>query len=193
MCVAVRASCGEGSRESAIDIPQNRDTDLFPLPPPQRFHSHAVYAPTHCLDQRCADGDAAALHLDRPSDSNETFFPDMLEGDLVLSYNVPASSSAMTSPSDTGISISSNVGGEHAEGSAINIQDGSRSGVIWIVSAMPQLFTSGASMMSWTIFPSSGLLLPGKRCVRCDRKWCARSGRGPSTTRCSTVRPGAPV
>lgn len=102
----------------------------------------------------------------------------MLEGDLVLSLNKSASSSDMPTPSDTGSSSSNSEGGSDGEGSAVIIHDGSQSGVIWSVTALPQLSESGSSMMDWTIFPSSGLLPPGKRWVLCDKIEFTRSDQG---------------
>lgn len=137
----------------------------------QRINHHAYVLQTNCLYQRCANGNAAALDFNLSRATNETFFPDMLEGDLLLSHVVSAAGSRMTSTNKTEASLSENKtrrnrghGGENGT----SPYGGGQSGVVWKVSALPQLSDNGRSMMNWTIFPSSGLLLPGQRCVWCD-------------------------
>ena len=140
------------------------------------------------------NGDVGALNLKSLNEPDITFYPDMLEGDLVLSHAThtassdasdhstntagSSASSAVSSSSETvassseagssGRNSSSNINsGEDGEGSGVVTFGANHSGVIWNVSALQQS-VSGESMMDWTIFPSTGMLLPGERCVRCD-------------------------
>lgn len=94
------------------------------------------------------DGDAGSLSLAKVAEPVTTFFPDMLEGSLVLSLDPAASSSAATNGVGT-------------------VGDGSSGGVIWKVSSAsfssPEGEELGVGVMDWTVFPSAGLLLPGRR------------------------------
>ena len=143
------------------------------------------------------EGDVGALNLTSLIVPGITIYPAMVEGDLVLSHESYAASSAVSdhsttagssalsvvsSSSDTvassseagsgGSSNSSNsssnieVDGD-GEGSGVDRYGGNHSGVVWRVTALEQS-VSGESAMDWTIFPSTGLLLPGRRCVWCD-------------------------
>lgn len=179
---------------------------LRPLPP----SSYGYTINCFLKEQRCVAGESAALSLAPQRVPEITFYPQMLEGDLLLSYGTSAASSAAsasststTATNTTDSSASPDVSGEEREGVASSSQaegrnndtfsstnsnssidsnnanissrgvdlegtvglGGSQTGVVWNVSALKQLSFSGASMMDWTVFPSSGLLLPGKRCV----------------------------
>lgn len=100
------------------------------------------------------NGDAAALNLSQvATPPAEILFPGLLEGDLLLSYGSVAPSAAAS-----GISSSSGSGGDEA-GSEEGLYGSSEGGVVWSVDAT----VSNASMMTWTVFPSTGLLLPGEK------------------------------
>ena len=98
-------------------------------------------------------GNATGLNLTSPNLPEITYFPGLLEGDLLLSYDPTANSN-----SSSGISSGSGSGGngtEMEEGS----HGGGEGGVLWSVEAS----VVNAAMMTWTIFPSTGLLLPGQK------------------------------
>lgn len=160
-------------------------------------------------------GDAATLNLATKLVPGITFFPEMLEGDLILSHGTsPASATSTTTTTadnDTESSASSSVldgrdvvtvsseanssdGGSSSsinsfnsdssnnghnassssgdgEANGVSALGGSQNGVVWSVSVLPQLSEFGTSLMEWTVFPSSGLLLPGARCVWCHPVW----------------------
>ena len=82
-----------------------------------------------------------------------TFFPGLLEGDLLLTYESTSSSSAAS-----GISSGSGSGGD-GTGSEEGSYGGGVGGVVWRVDAT----VSDATMMTWTIFPSTGLLRPQEK------------------------------
>lgn len=173
----------------------SRATDLL-SPFLQFLYCDACISKLNILYQRCVNGGATTLDLDGVRPPVETFFPIMLEGDLMLSHRASAASSDVPSTTDTAGSLSETGSssttsttsstsststtstsststsdgsdGEDDEESGVVLRHGGQSGVIWNVSALPQLSQSGTSMMDWTIFPSSGLLLPGERCVPCD-------------------------
>lgn len=102
-------------------------------------------------------GNASTLALTLETEPAIEVFPQLIEGDIRLSYNASASESfALSSRS------SSSDGSDNATGSGegfleVRNDDG---GVVWTVQALQT-----ASVGNWTIFPSSGLLLPGKGCV----------------------------
>lgn len=73
-------------------------------------------------------------------------FPELVEGDLLVSYNDPTSQAQVSSSSSR-----SKSNGVEGNG------DG---GVVWTVQALQT-----SSLQDWTIFPSTGLLLPGKKWV----------------------------
>ena len=128
------------------------------------------------------DGDAAALNLTTQEMPGITFYPDMLEGDLRLSLGTYASGSAagnrstttnttessaslgMLSRSDPLASSSDAVNNGSSGGDVLHTEG--QAGVIWRI--MVQRQPEQGPRMSWTIFPSTGLLLPGERCLRCD-------------------------
>eukprot|EP00904_Undaria_pinnatifida_P010819 jgi/Undpi1/6868/HiC_scaffold_21.g09344.m1 len=94
--------------------------------------------------ERCMSGDASTLNLEQGVYPERTYFPDLLEGDLFLSYE-PTASSSLSSGSGGGSDVSQNkqaVGG---------------GGVLWSVEATGY----DKNMMTWTIFPSTGLIFPG--------------------------------
>ncbi len=101
----------------------------------------------------CLGGDVKSLHLAAETDPGQAnsagipqpiILPDTPEGNLLLSLGDDAASSA------TG----SGAGGEGGTG-----------GVMWTVSASSA--SSGKELergaMGWTVFPSTGMLLPGQR------------------------------
>ena len=151
-------------------------------------------------------GDAATLDIASKRVPGITFFPEMLEGDLILSLGTsPASARSTKSTTDNDdtessasssgleesdtVTLSSDAEGSYgdsfsnvnsnirnssnnvnnsnssrnAEEDGVLTSGGSQSGVVWSVSALQQPAESGTNMMEWTVFPSSGLLLPGER------------------------------
>ncbi|CAM9095530.1 unnamed protein product, partial [Laminaria digitata] len=99
--------------------------------------------------QRCVNGDAAALNLTTQNEPGTMFFPEMLEGDLLLSHVAHS------------ITNTSSSSGGDGDGSGDVTHGGGQFGVVWSVAA-PKSSVSGTSMMDWTVFPSTGLLLPGE-------------------------------
>ena len=81
------------------------------------------------------------------------FFPELLEGDLLLSYESLASSSEIG-----GVAGGSGSGSDGTEGEG-GAYGGSEGGVLWRVEAS----VTDPTMMAWTVFPSTGLLLPGQK------------------------------
>lgn len=81
------------------------------------------------------------------SEPDKAYSPNMLEGALLLTLNDDETVTTTSSAGGSGVVVS---GGGGTEG-----------GVIWNVSALP--FPSGEGLMDWTVFPSTGLLLPGER------------------------------
>lgn len=137
-------------------------------------------------------GDASALNLTIDIEPETSYYPDMLEGDLLLSHGAlaanvsasnrsainttgPSASWGASSTSEAGASsnevdsISSNnsSSGDDGNGSGAAVYGGSDIGVVWNVAALQQSI-GGNTMMEWTVFPSTGLLLPGERYVRCS-------------------------
>lgn len=107
-------------------------------------------------------GDPELLSLRATSTPTDTFFPDMLQGDLLLTLNA-ADDAAMT----TGGGVSTSSGVVTAGGGSMGGTVGSEGGVVWNVSALPLLLSSSdvaaGATMEWTVFPSTGLLRPGER------------------------------
>lgn len=99
-------------------------------------------------------GDSTALNLVQTSTPGITYFPGLLEGGLLLSYEPTASSSATGSVSGGSASGISGDGAEVEEGS-----HGGEGGMLWSVQAS----VADPTMMTWTVFPSTGLLLPGEK------------------------------
>ena len=91
--------------------------------------------------ERCVSGDATELALTVKTEPGETFFPGLVEGDVLLSFT-PIDSQAQSSSS------------------ASSSGNGTGSGLVWTVQAVET-----TNLMVWTVFPSTGLLLPGQRCV----------------------------
>eukprot|EP00904_Undaria_pinnatifida_P010820 jgi/Undpi1/6869/HiC_scaffold_21.g09345.m1 len=106
-------------------------------------------------EERCVSGDAAALNLTAGRDQEgETFYPDLLERSLSLSYKSAVISSVTSVSSRSGSSSSSDKIG-NGEG-----------GVVWQVNAAGKEPTANSSQhgrgeLNWVIFPSTGLLFPG--------------------------------
>lgn len=83
----------------------------------------------------------------------DTFFPELVEGDLLLWYDTETDQvEASSSLSDT-----DENGGSNDSFSG----DGTGGGIVWTVQALNQ-----TSLLDWTVFPSTGLLLPNRRYVR---------------------------
>lgn len=104
--------------------------------------------------QRCVKGNATALILNLGTPPKATIHPALLEGDLTLSHVLPPSGEVESSGA---ISISSTGNGSGVENAEVL-----NKGVVWRVEALP------LDTMKWTIFPSTGLLLPGARRVWCE-------------------------
>lgn len=97
------------------------------------FHDDRLVLPT---EKTCVSDDTNALTLAVLSEPDTTFFPNLLEGELLLSH----------------------PGVEDDEGTTNS--GGWDGGVIWNASAIS---TGTGTPMTWTVFPSSGLILPGER------------------------------
>lgn len=102
--------------------------------------------------QTCVNGDADALILTAISQPDITFYPSLLEGDLMLSLK----STTSTTPTSFQEEEPSTSGG------SVAIVGNTADGVVWNVSAF------STELMDWTVFPSTGLLLPGERYNACD-------------------------
>lgn len=103
--------------------------------------------------QMCLDGDLGGLSLTEMMAPPVTFFPNLLERDLSLSHDSIYSSEApFTSTSSQTAYISSNS----APSTSTSLL--TSGGVIWSVVAIKT-----HKFVSWTVFPSVGLLLPGKK------------------------------
>lgn len=101
--------------------------------------------------QVCADGSVDALTLSITNRPEATFYPDLLEGDLELA--LAPSASVTTSTEDAQATTSSRS------------CSGTGGRVAWSVSG---LWSSQGSISTqergdWTVFPSTGLLLPGEK------------------------------
>ncbi|CAM9462085.1 unnamed protein product, partial [Ectocarpus sp. 12 AP-2014] len=96
--------------------------------------------------ETCVTGDPGLLNLTVLSTPVDAVFPTMLDGELLVTLNDDETVTTTSSAGDTGVSVSWGAGTE--------------GGVIWNVSALP--FSSGEGSMEWTVFPSTGLLLPGR-------------------------------
>lgn len=92
--------------------------------------------PAGDLKKKCLQGQTETLTLDLFEEPDPTYFPSLLEGNLKLSLGV-ATTTATAPTIGNGLG---NVGG-----------------VMWNGSAVASEF------MNWTLFPSSGLLLPGEK------------------------------
>ena len=119
-------------------------------------------------------GDATNLALTLENKPGETFFPQLLEGDINISYSAVASTSPAVAVSDasgdSSSSSSSGSGGRDGTGSdgggggGEGLNGDGEDGVVWLVKALWK--TASTTLLDWTIFPSTGLLLPGQRCVQ---------------------------
>lgn len=136
-----------------------------PLPPPhppaaskrllRRIPQHMVR-----LYQRCVSADATALNLTQKAQPEITYFPELLEGALLLSYASAATSSSAKRGLITSSSSGSGSGGDGETGNEEgSYGGGGEGGVVWSLEAS----VSNPTMMNWTIFPSTGLLLPGQK------------------------------
>ncbi len=107
----------------------------------------------------CADGGVDALTLSTTTQPEQTFYPNLLEGELLLSL--------APSESDT---TNGTEGGDAYGGSC----GGTGGRVVWSVSYRPSP-DSAQDEDDWTVFPSTGLLLPGERwgvvAVGCNCPW----------------------
>ena len=96
-----------------------------------------------------------------------TFYPDMLEGYLLLSLDLDLGSGS-DAVNDTNSSTSDN-NNSGALGLSSGFESTSAAGVLWNISAFSPVFNEEeprmgeGGMMDWTAFPATGLLLPGKR------------------------------
>ncbi|CBJ26637.1 adhesin-like protein [Ectocarpus siliculosus] len=96
--------------------------------------------------ETCVTGDPGLLSLTVLSEPADAVYPTMLDGDLLLTLN-----------DDETVTTSSSAGGS---GVALSAGAGTEGGVIWNVSAL--VLSSEEGLMEWTVFPSTGLLLPGR-------------------------------
>lgn len=129
-------------------------------PPPCTY---CVYLSCH---QTCVSGDAGLLSLTATATPGDTFFPNLLEGDLLLTLEPSAAGSGTTST--VGSSRSSSSAAE-AAAHGVDAVVGTDGGVVWnvngfVLSSQQEEMEEG--MMEWTVFPAAGLLLPGQRCAR---------------------------
>lgn len=95
----------------------------------------------------CVDGDLAALSLVTVVEPESTFHPSLLEGDLTLSLedtNSEVTGTVTTSALPSLSQSASNAGNTSGA-------------VVWNVSAI------SVNDLEWTVFPATGLLLPGTR------------------------------
>ena len=108
------------------------------------------------------NGDATALNLTLLNGNpEEVFYPALVEGDLLLSYESAAGSSATggsSSSSSSSSSSNNNSSNSSGGGSEERLYGEGEGGVVWSVSAS----VSDTDMMTWTVFPSTGLLFPGE-------------------------------
>ena len=113
--------------------------------------------------EMCIRGDPQSLHLTVDAQPATTFYPNVLEGYLHLSLDLVSGSDA------AGVNANSST----SDSGAVRRSSGSqstRTGVVWnasalaVVSQKEEGATEEREMeMEWTIFPSTGLLLPGQR------------------------------
>ncbi|CAM9180304.1 unnamed protein product, partial [Ascophyllum nodosum] len=94
-------------------------------------HCYTQYSTS---DDICRNGHPEGLNLTVSTPPPTTFYPDLLEGDIVVSLDADGSrTSTLTSAS----------------------MDTSSGAVAWNMSALPR------ALISWAVFPSVGILLPG--------------------------------
>ncbi|CAM9140361.1 unnamed protein product [Ectocarpus sp. 12 AP-2014] len=94
----------------------------------------------------CVTGDPGLLNLMVLSEPVDAVFPTKLDGELLLALSDDETTTTSSSAGGSGVVVS---GGGGTEG-----------GGIWNVSAL--LLSSEEGLMEWTVFPSTGLLLPGR-------------------------------
>ncbi|CAN0005479.1 unnamed protein product [Ectocarpus fasciculatus] len=99
--------------------------------------------------ETCVTADPGLLNLTVLSTPIGAVFPTMLDGALLLTLNDDGTVTTTTTTSAGGPEVVVSGGAGGTEG-----------GVIWNVSALP--ISSGDGSMEWTVFPSTGLLLPGR-------------------------------
>lgn len=99
----------------------------------------------------CVTSPLESLYLRETNPSDIVFYPDLVEVDFVLSFSGDSDSANPSSSGETSLASSSDTN---------NDTDVSASGVIWASSA-----SGKREDIIWTVFPSSGLLLPGERWV----------------------------
>lgn len=102
----------------------------------------------------CLSGDAGLLSLTAISTPAATFFPDLLEGDLLLTLD----------PTSTTTTSTTSGSGGDAVILGVDALAGTAGGVLWNVSGVV-VSSEVEGTMEWTVFPAAGLLLPGRRCV----------------------------
>lgn len=107
------------------------------------------------------NGDPGSLRLAADTEPVTTFYPEMVEGKLLLSLD-PVTTTAETSSVGTSDSSSDSSLGAARSGL----------GILWNISTSSFVFSEdeedeagelGAGVMDWTVYPSTGLLLPGQR------------------------------
>lgn len=110
-------------------------------------------------EQTCVGGDSQSLHLTTMVQPETTFYPDTLEGYLLLSLDLGLGS---------GSDAVNNTNSSTSDSGALGFSSGFEStsaGVLWNVSAFATVsHEEEASMIKgWTAYPATGLLLPGER------------------------------
>lgn len=94
------------------------------------------------------------LNLTLETNPGVTFYPQLVEADILLSYSTSARQAELPSTSSASALSSSN-----SSGSDDFVEEGD-GGLVWSVEALQT-----TTLFEWTIFPSKGLLYPGERCV----------------------------
>lgn len=109
--------------------------------------------------QTCLAGELDSLHLTTEAEPATTFYPTMVEGYLVVSLGTTLAP-AVAATANTSDGVARDAFDEGGGGSTA-------AGVVWNVSASSLLVNGeerlGEGLMDWTVFPSTGLLLPGQR------------------------------
>lgn len=97
------------------------------------------------------------LELAVETEPGISLFPQLVEGDIRLSFNASTSGAGLLSATS---SSNSGGGGGTDSGEGFPGDRNGEGGVVWTVQALPT-----AIVKKWTIFPSTRLLLPGKSWV----------------------------
>ncbi|CAM9801896.1 unnamed protein product, partial [Hapterophycus canaliculatus] len=108
--------------------------------------------------ETCVSGDPGSLRLAVDTEPVTTFYPEALEGQLRLSLDPVTATAA-------GALIGTSTGDSSLDAATSGV------GVAWSISAASFVFSGekegegeelGAGVMDWTVYPSTGLLLPGQ-------------------------------